>query len=295
MLRLALLTALVMVAFAANSVLNRMALAGSAIGAFEFAAIRLVSGAAILALLVLLRDRNPGALAHGGPIGAAALALYVLGFSIAYLALDAGIGALILFGGVQVTMFAGAVIGGERVPPARVAGAFLALAGLAWLLWPTGVAVPSLLHGGLMALAALGWGLYSLRGRGSRDALGATAGNFLLAAPIALGALLLAPPQDGALTPTPTGIVLALLSGIVTSGLGYALWYRLLPQITASSAALAQLSVPLIAVAGGALLLGEPPTARLWVAAALIIGGIAIGLVGARSAPHAAAAKPARR
>lgn len=278
-MRLSFTVFLVMLAFAANSVLNRMALAGGAIGALEFAAIRLVSGALALAVMVTLRDRGARALLAGGPVGAAALAVYVLGFSLAYLALDAGVGALILFGGVQVTMFVGAVLGGERVAPARWLGALLALAGLAWLLWPAGAAVPSILHAGMMALAALGWGVYSLLGRRSRDALGGTAGNFVLAAPLALLALWVAPAQDAALTPNALGILLALASGIVTSGLGYALWYRVLPKLAASSAALAQLSVPILAVAGGALLLGEPLTGRLLIAALLVLGGIALGVL----------------
>lgn len=284
-MRLFLLTALTMCAFAANSVLNRLAIQGGWIGPFGFAAIRLASGAAALALLALARGRG---LSFGGRrrmLGAAMLLTYMLGFSLAYLALPAGVGALILFGGVQVTMFAGALLSGESLPSQRWLGAGLALAGLGWLLWPTaGGGGAALLPALSMAAAAVGWGIYSLAGRREGDALAATAANFVLAAPIAV-AVALAETSGGAL-PSGPGVALALLSGIVTSGLGYALWYAVLPELGAGRAAVAQLTVPVIAALGGAALLGETPGLRFVMASALVLGGV--GLAAMRPARRAA-------
>lgn len=274
-LRLAGLVGLAMLAFAGNSLLNRAALAQTPISPALFAAVRLVSGAVVLSALVRLRGlRVP--LRSAGRIGdAAALALYVLGFSFAYRWLNAGIGALVLFGTVQITMFAGAVLGGEALPPRRWAGAGLAFAGLVWLLWPSGPTPLPPQGAALMAAAGLGWGLYSLRGRraqdeAAQDPTARTAANFLLAAPLALAVLAVAGP--GALDGT--GLALAVISGAVTSGLGYALWYAVLPRLKASGAAVAQLTVPVIAVAGGLVLLGEAPSLRLVLAAALVLGGV---------------------
>ena len=278
-MRLALLTALTMLAFAANSILNRMALAEGDIDALGFALIRVVSGAMMLVALALIQRRGLPMFRSGRVVGALSLSLYLLGFSIAYLRLDAGLGALILFGCVQITMFAGALLGGESVPPARWVGAGVALAGLGWLVWPTGeLAVP--LAGTLfMALAGMGWGLYSLVGRRAGDPLAATAANFLWAAPVCLLVPLVLPMQMEPVAATPMGIALAGLSGAVTSGLGYALWYSLLPQLKATVAGLVQLSAPVIALLGGVALLGEGVTARLLLAAAIVLGGIAFGLL----------------
>lgn len=275
-MRLFLLTALTMTAFAANSILNRAALAGGEIGPWAFASIRLAAGVAMLWLLIGLRDRR---IIRPGPFDLTAVAgllAYMLGFSYAYVALDAGLGALILFGGVQITMFLGALIGGETVPPRRWMGAGLAFGGLVLLFWPVGAAVPDLLRAGLMVVAAVGWGLYSLRGRGVSDPLRATAGNFLFALAPALALGLWWP--DG-VSPTGRGILLAVVSGAVTSGMGYALWYSLLPRLGASVAAVAQLSAPVIALAAGAVLLGEEITLRAVLAAALVLGGVAIGVL----------------
>ncbi|MGI1662625.1 DMT family transporter [Palleronia sp. KMU-117] len=276
-LRLGLLVALVMTAFAANSVLNRLALAGGGAGPAAFAAVRLLTGAAALAVLLRLRGRALPLAAKGRWKGAGALALYVLGFSFAYVTLDAGVGALILFGGVQITMFAGALIGGERPSPLRWAGAGVAVLGLVWLLWPAGAAVPNAGGAALMAAAALGWGVYSLIGRGATDPLAETAANFVWAAPVGLLAWIVV-----ADAMAPSGVLLAALSGVVTSGLGYALWYAVLPRLAASTAALSQLTVPVIALAGGAVLLGEAVTLRVVLASALVIGGVALGVAATR-------------
>jgi drug/metabolite transporter (DMT)-like permease len=276
-LRLFLLVALVMVAFAANSVLNRLALAGGEAGPAAFAAVRLVTGALALAVLLHLRGRSLPLRTPGRWKGAASLALYMLGFSFAYVTLDTGVGALILFGGVQITMFAGALAGGERPAALRWVGAAVAVAGLGWLLWPAGATAPDLAGAALMAAAALGWGLYSLIGRGARDPLAETAANFVWAAP--LGLLVWIFWADAI---SPAGLALAAVSGVVTSGLGYALWYAVLPRLDASVAALAQLTVPVIAAVGGLLLLGEAVTPRLVLASALVLGGVALGVAARR-------------
>lgn len=267
-LGLAVPVAVVMVAFAANSVLNRMAVGQGLIDAPAFAVVRLAAGAGVLALLLALR----GGRMAGSVAGVAGLLVYLFGFSAAYGRLDAGTGALLLFGTVQVVMFAAALRGGEVVAARRWAGVGVALAGLVLLLAPAW-------QGGALAFAAMvaagaGWGVYSLAGRGAADALAATAGNFVLALPVgvlAAWALGAAP-----LAAAPTGLGLAVLSGAVTSGLGYALWYRVLPRLSRSTAAVAQLSVPVIAAGGGLALLREVPAAGFFLAAALVLGGVAV-------------------
>jgi drug/metabolite transporter (DMT)-like permease len=273
-MRLFLLTALTMTAFAGNSLLNRAALAGRLIDPVGFAVIRTVSGAVALAALALLLRRGLPLGSHARLAGAAALATYMLGFSLAYVALDAGAGALILFGGVQVTMLAGAFLLREPVPPRRIAGVALALAGLAFMTLPAMGMVPSPGAAALMALAAAGWGVYGLIGRKAGDPIAATAAHFVLAAPL----LCLALPFAGQHL-TPAGVALALVSGILTSGLGYALWYAVLPALGASRAAAAQLTVPVIVLAAGAVLLAEPVTLPLALAAAVILAGVALAVL----------------
>lgn len=279
-MRLFLLTVLTMIAFAANSVLNRMALAGGGMDAISFGTVRLMAGAAMLTLLCLMLR---GRLALTGPgrlVGVLSLLVYLYGFSLAYNALDAGLGALILFGTVQVTMFTGALIRGEAMPPRRWLGAGLAFGGLIWLLWPGGAVAVSPLHGALMALAGAGWGIYSLAGQRADDALQATAANFVLGAPLVLLFWVVLPFEAAA---NPRGIGLAVLSGAVTSGMGYALWYNLLPRLAAAVAAVAQLSVPIIATLGGVALLGEVVGLSFAFAAALVLGGVAISVLPAGS------------
>ena len=271
--RLGLLTALVMVAFALNSILNRLAVASSAATPEAFALVRVAAGAAVLWALAGRRVGGPAR--HWA--GAATLTLYLVGFSLAYARLDAGLGAMILFGGVQITMFAGALWRGQPVPPRRWAGAAIALVGLGVLLAPTGPAQVSGLGAALMGAAALGWGLYSLIGQGSADPTADTAGNFLWAVPLV--ALAGVATGFGGAVPTAAGVALAVVSGAATSGLGYALWYAVLPGLRATRGAVAQLSVPLIAVALGALALGEPVTWRLVLAAVLITGGVGLSLL----------------
>lgn len=278
-MRLLLLAALAMVAFAANSVLNRIAVAGGLIDPLGFALVRLASGAVALTLLVLLRrlwrGTAPWPDARGRLAGVGGLLAYLLGFSLAYRALDAGTGALILFGMVQITMFAGALVAGEPVPARRWLGAALAFAGLVLLLVPAGGSGVDRGAAGLMVLAGLGWGLYSLAGRGTRDPLAATAANFGLALPLGVALVAAWPGAWASLSAGPTGLGLAILSGTVTSGLGYALWYTVVPRLGAVRSAVAQLTVPLIAAAGGLLLIGEAPGPGFLVAAALVMSGVA--------------------
>lgn len=271
-MRLFLLTLLTMLAFAANSVLNRAGVGRGLIGPVDFAVVRLLAGAGMLGLLLALRRAGRGTPAWPGrAVGALSLLLYLFGFSLAYGALDAGTGALILFGMVQITMFAGAVISREDVPARRWIGAGLAFAGLLLLLAPGSVPSGHPVQAAMMAAAGVGWGLYSLSARGARDPLAATGWNFVLAVPLAL---VLWPflPQGGAAEPA--GLVLAVVSGAVTSGLGYALWCRVLPQLGAAGGAVAQLTVPLFAVAGGMAFLGEALTLRFAMAAAVVLGGV---------------------
>lgn len=251
-------------------------------GAMPFAALRLASGAVALAVLVLWRDHRIALWGIGRAWGVLSLALYMVGFSTAYVALDSGVGALILFGGVQVVMFTGALIAREAVPLARWLGAALALTGLAWLLWPTGASAVSLVHGGLMAAAALGWGVYSLIGRRLGDPLGATAANFVLATPLVAAALLLMPSHSAPVPYTTTGVALAVSSGVLASGMGYALWYSVLPRLAAATAALVQLTVPILAALGGIAFLAEPLTPRFVISSLLVLGGVALGVLGAR-------------
>ena len=275
MLRLLTLTALTMMAFAANSVLNRMALADGSAGPAAFAALRLAAGAVTLGVLLAARGALRPAMRPSPQRwkGMIYLTLYILAFSFAYITLEAGAGALILFGVVQITMFAAALYSGVSVPAQRWIGAALALLGLAILLWPSGGA-PDLFGAALMAASAVGWGLYSILGRGAKDPLAETGGNFLWALPVGLAVFAIWPDQMSA-----RGALLAILSGAVTSGLGYALWYAILPRLQTTVAAVAQLSVPVIAVAGGWLLLGEPVGWRFVGAATLVLGGILVALI----------------
>ena len=272
-MRLVLLTSLAMIAFAANSVLNRLAVDAGGIDPRSFALIRVMSGALMLALLALARRKSLPLRAPARIVGAGALALYMVGFSAAYLTLDAGLGALILFGVVQMTMFAVSALTGTPASGRQIVGAGIAFGGLDWVLWPGGAVVAD--AGGivLMAAAGVGWAFYTLAGRREPDALSATAANFCYAAPLTLVAWLVI---GGAVMVSPVGVALAVVSGSVTSGLGYALWYSILPRLSPSLAATVQLSVPVISLGGGVALLCEGASERVLLGGALVIGGIAL-------------------
>ena len=274
-MRLFYLTLLTMLAFAANSVLNRAAVGAGLIDPLAFAVLRLIAGAAMLGvLLIVLRARRGGAGGwHARAVGVVSLLSYLFGFSLAYGALDAGAGALILFGMVQITMFAGAVLGREAMPARRWVGAGLAFAGLIWLLAPGSAPSGHPVEAAMMAAAGVGWGIYSLSARGADDPLVATGWNFILAVPVALAIWLVV---SGGVWPQMRagGVVLAVVSGALTSGLGYALWYALLPALGPSRGAVAQLTVPIFAVAGGMIFLHEALTLRFLMAAILVLGGV---------------------
>lgn len=268
--QLALFTALAMIAFAGNSLLCRLALAHTGIDAASFTSIRLLSGALVLWLIVSCQ-RKP---VSGAGSWASALALfaYAACFSFAYVSLTAATGALLLFGAVQTTMIGVGLWRGERLRARQWAGLLLAVAGLLGLLLP-GLSAPPLPAAALMLAAGLAWGVYSLRGRGASDPTLVTAGNFLRAVPfaVALSAALFARHSlDSA------GIVFAIASGALASGVGYAVWYTALRGLNATTAATVQLSVPVIAAFGGIAFLGEALTLRLLVASVAILGGIAL-------------------
>ena len=271
--RTLLLTTIAMLAFAANSLLCRLALQHASIDPASFGSVRLVSGALVLAVIVRLRSSAPVA-ARTDWLAASMLWAYVAGFSFAYVTLAAGTGALILFGAVQLTMFSVGLYRGERFSAAAWAGLSLAVGGLIYLVSP-GIAAPAPLGAALMAAAGIAWGIYSLRGRNAGEPVAATASNFLRAAPMALLLrLLLASRAHGSVE----GVALAVASGAVTSGLGYVVWYAALPRLTALRAATVQLAVPPIAAAGGVLLLGEAMSLRLVLASGAILGGILLVL-----------------
>ena len=278
-MRLALATLFTMIAFAANSILTRMAIQGGHIDPSGFAIIRVLSGAVVLGMVISLRGRGLPLLRRDRLPGAFSLALYLIGFSLAYLTLDAGLGALILFGVVQITMFAHGAVTGHSPGARQLAGGAVAFAGLVLALWPgagTGVDPAGAV---LMVLAGLGWAAYSIIGRRAVDPLASTGANFLLCVPILLIVL-----TGTGLSFSVTGVALGLLCGGLTSGLGYALWYWVLARIEGATAAVVQLSVPLIALLAGAVLLGETVSLSLMAATVLVIGGIGLSVT-ARSAP----------
>jgi drug/metabolite transporter (DMT)-like permease len=274
--RVAALTTLAMVAFAGNSLLCRIALRETVIDPASFTSIRLLSGAVVLMMIVAIsRQKREG---RGDNGSALALFIYAAAFSFAYVSLSAATGALLLFGAVQATMIAVGLCRGERLALLQVLGLLLALAGLFGLLLP-GLTAPPLAGSVLMLLAGAAWGVYSLRGRGGGDPLRVTAGNFLRAVPVAV---LLGVLMPGHLSFDRTGVVLAIVSGALTSGIGYAVWYAVLPALKAALAATVQLSVPVIAAIGGIVLLGEAASLRLLLASGAILGGIAL-VIGGKS------------
>ena len=272
-----------MLAFAGNSLICRKALAGGAIDAASFTGLRVLAGAATLALISALMARpRVDRQTTGGWRPALALFAYAALFSYAYIGLDAATGALLLFGLVQATMLAAALVAGERPSAPEWLGWLLAAGGLGWLLLP-GAGAPSGWGAVAMGLAGVAWGIYSLLGRRESDALAATTRNFVLAV---VPALLLVTAASGGASVSVQGAALALLSGGMTSGLGYVIWYAALSGLSSAQAALVQLSVPAIAAAGGVVLLGEPASARLLVSGTLILGGIALAITG-RKRPDA--------
>ena len=276
----AIATAFALIAFAANSVFCRMALGGGAIDAPSFTIIRLASGALVLWVWVGVSSKKEAKVRLRSFWGPVFLFVYALGFSVAYLTLDTATGALILFGSVQLTMILFAQFSGDRLHWAEWMGVVLAFAGFVYLVLPN-LGEPSAVGFGLMTLAGIGWGSYSLLGRGSKNPLSETCSNFIHTWPFLLLVLILTF-YDAQLSPR--GIVLAILSGTLASGAGYSVWYLALGGLSATQAAVAQLLVPIIAGFGGVVFIGESITQRLVGSAALILGGIGMVFLGRRQA-----------
>jgi len=272
-MRVFILTLLAMIAFAGNSLLCRFALKRTAIDAASFTFIRIFSGAVTLWLIVTIRKgtwQNAGSWAS-----ALALFAYAAAFSFAYISLSAGTGALLLFGAVQATMIIWGLRKGERLWTRQWLGLALAVSGLVALLFP-GLSAPPIDGALLMICAGIAWGIYSLRGKGAGDAVSATAGNFLRAVAFATVLTLALLPWvklDRA------GLGYAVLSGAIASGLGYVIWYSALPELKAASAATVQLSVPVLAAAGGILFLSESIGLRFLLASIAVLGGIALVVI----------------
>ncbi|HKR00457.1 MAG TPA: DMT family transporter [Pyrinomonadaceae bacterium] len=269
-------TGFALVAFAMNSVLCRLALGGATIDAASFSTVRLTAGALTLLLITAAVKGKISRSERGNWTSASLLFLYAIAFSLAYLSLSAGTGALILFGSVQATMLVYALATGERPRPLAWAGLLLAISGLVYLVSP-GLTAPPVMRSALMAAAGVSWGSYSLRGRGTSDPLGDTTNNFVRAVPlvIVVNLILL---RD--LHLSGKGILFAVLSGAVASGLGYVVWYAALKGLTATRAATVQLIVPVLAALGGVILLAEKVSLRLVIAALMILGGVGLALFG---------------
>jgi len=277
------LTLLAMIAFAGNSLLCRLALQQTTIDPASFTAIRIVSGALTLWLIVRLRSSRHDA--AGSWPSALALFAYAAAFSYAYVSLPAATGALLLFGAVQATMLGYGLWAGERFRLRQSAGLALALGGLVGLLLP-GLSAPPLAGALLMLGAGVAWGIYSLRGKGTGDATSVTAGNFLRAVPLGVLLALAAQPWHSLDVP---GFWYAIASGALASGVGYAIWYTALRGLKATSAATVQLSVPVITAVGGIVFLGETISLRLLITSAAILGGIALVVIDNQPARPASA------
>lgn len=275
------LTAITLLAFAANSLLCRMALGGDLIDPVSFTAIRLISGA--LVLLPISRIFTEPTLEKGSGSWGSGLALfgYAAAFSLAYISLSTGIGALILFGAVQITMISAALIAGERLGVPQWMGSIIALAGLVYLVLP-GISSPNPIGAVLMCVSGISWGVYSIRGKGVSTPVSMTGGNFIRAA---LMGLILCGIAFSWFHLEPEGIVLALVSGGLTSGLGYVLWYKALRDLTTTQASVVQLLVPALAAFGGVVLLSEQVGFRLISASVLILGGVALAVMRRQRSP----------
>ncbi|MEO1552363.1 MAG: DMT family transporter [Pseudomonadota bacterium] len=273
-LHLFLITGLAMIAFAANSVLGRLGLVETNIGAGSFAFIRLLSGAVFLAVICAFQSRS----IRGSVKGGAALLVYAGFFSYAYIALSAGMGAIILFALVQITMLGWGVLQGERLSGLQWSGFIIAIAALVWLVSPS-LEAPPLWAAGAMALAGFGWGVYSILGRSVDDPIAATSGNFLWATLLALPVLAIALVISPEPLPASNGVLIAIISGAITSGLGYVIWYQAVKHLTSTRAGIAQLTVPAIAALGGVLFLAEPISLRFALSTLAILGGVGLAVL----------------
>jgi drug/metabolite transporter (DMT)-like permease len=270
------LTAFTLVAFAANSLLCRMALGGHLIDPVSFTTLRLVSGAmALIPISRLVSESKTPQKTIGSWGSSFALFAYAAAFSLAYVSLSTGMGALILFGSVQVTMIGAALKSGENLGPAQWGGSAAAIVGLIYLVLP-GISAPDALGTLLMCVSGIAWGVYSIRGMSASAPVSMTTGNFIRSSPITIIASTVA---FSAVHLDPFGILLALISGVVTSGLGYVLWYKTLLSLTTTQASVVQLVVPVLAAFGGVAFLSEQMSVRLIVASALILGGVTLAVI----------------
>jgi len=277
-------TTIALVFFAANSLLCRMALSEQSIDPAGFTIVRLSSGALCLWMLLAFKKSTSKPLQHGDYLSSLMLFLYAIFFSYAYTQLDTGIGALILFGSVQLTMIVAARVSGESLKAISLIGAAIAFGGLVYLLSP-GISAPPITGAGLMAASGIAWGFYTLKGRGVSIPIAATAGNFIRTL-IFVTVLLAVTFQQ--LNFSQKGVLLAIASGAVTSGLGYAIWYMALRNLSAAQASILQLLVPVIAAFSGVIFLSETVTFRLLIASVVILGGVMLAIIGPKINPRKA-------
>ena len=270
-----LLTGLALIAFAANSVLCRLALGEEVIDASSFTVVRLLSGIIVLLLILKISSSNQKSTSYGSWVAALMLFLYAGAFSFAYITLDTGTGALILFGAVQLTMIIIALVKGDRLGVIAWAGVLISFAGFVYLVLP-GVSTPSMIGLLLMTIAGIAWGVYTLMGKRSANPLADTALNFTRTLPFIL---ILAVFTISNIQLSPKGVILAVMSGALASGVGYTIWYTALRGLSATQAAVVQLLVPVIAAAGGVVFISEAITLRLFISAFMILGGVTIVLI----------------
>lgn len=280
MIKLSFYTSLALLGFAGNSVLCRLALGEQTIDPSSFTSIRLLSGIIMLLLILSIRNKQLPTFndAGGSWTSAGLLFAYALSFSYAYMSLDTGTGALVLFGSVQITMILVSYFAGHRLLPVEWAGLFLAFSGFVYLLLPT-LSTPSFMGFILMSSSGVAWGFYTLRGKGSVSPLHDTAYNFLRTLPFVLMLLII---TMGQAQLTQRGVVLAIVSGAVASGVAYSIWYRVLAELSAVQAAVLQLLVPIIAAVGGVVFAAELPSVRLIIASLLVLGGVLLVVLGRR-------------
>lgn len=275
-MRTVIMTCLALMAFAANSVLCRLALGTGSIDAASFTIVRLLAGSLALIIILLLRSERSFIPTHGSWISSWMLFIYAISFSFAYISLDTGTGALILFGAVQITMILVSVYTGTHLKISEWIGVCVAFGGFVYLVLP-GVSTPSPLGFSLMLISGVAWGFYTLRGRGSERPLLDTAHNFMRTVPLLLILFFFTLSQ---VKYSPQGLLYAALSGGLASGVGYSIWYAALKHLSASQAAVLQLLVPVIAAAGGVLFVGELITSRLIISALMVLGGIFLVILG---------------
>ncbi|MFZ3408176.1 DMT family transporter [Vibrio chagasii] len=291
-----LVTLITLVAFAANSVLCRWALMDQTIDPLSFSVIRILSGAFTLVILLSIASQNSNNTAELSPtslfsklksqfslVSVVSLIVYMFGFSFAYLELGAGLGALVLFVAVQFTMIAAHLISGNKMSLIEWAGCLLSVSGLVYLLMPTSTTnTPDLVSIALMSIAGIGWGIYTLAGKRSSNALLSTTANFGFCSLIVLVLIspwLVVPNSALDISMSERGFIYAVLSGSVASGVGYSLWYYVVKKLNTVVASIAQLSVPVIATLGGVLLLSEPVTMQFVISSTIILVGISLVLV----------------